>query len=182
MTPTFDENRLRFQFDAKWAVVKYDEHRDYRERLQKLAGSKAVDFVGIRGDEAFLIEVKDFRGHRIANKQRLTSGELAAEVGQKVRDTIAGLVGAYRTSCEPDSWRPFARAISCRQRVLKIIVWLEDDMAKNAQCWSQQASVLQNLVKQQTFWITARVLVVNGRAGSAPPGLVVSNLPGAGQP
>ena len=62
-----------------------------------LAGSKGTDFVGLHPDYGLLLlEVKDFRGHRIENRQRLRSGELAIEVACKARDTIAALVGAAR--------------------------------------------------------------------------------------
>ncbi|ETR70187.1 MAG: hypothetical protein OMM_08998 [Candidatus Magnetoglobus multicellularis str. Araruama] len=47
-----------------------------------------------------MIEAKDFRKERIKNQPRLTGGELAIEVAQKVRDTFAGIFGAYRWNNE----------------------------------------------------------------------------------
>jgi len=183
MTRTYKENHLRFEFGPQWIVEKYDDHRDYREKAARLSGTKAVDFVGVYANaEGFVIEVKDFRGFRLQNKKRLTSGELAEEVALKVRDTLAGLVGAYRTSCDPDMWQPFVHTIANRNKVLKVVLWLEDDMAKNAQEWRQQASTLQNAIKRQTSWVTARVLVLNQQMGRVTPDLTVSDLPGAGHP
>src|SRR5580692_8886295 len=72
---TFEEGHLRFRFDSSWYAIKYDEHPDYRERIERLDGTKAVDFVAVHRDsQLFLIEVKDFRGHRIENQPRLREG------------------------------------------------------------------------------------------------------------
>ena len=107
MPETFEEGHLRFRFDDSWYAIKYDEHPDYRERIERLDGTKAVDFVAVHRDsQLFLIEVKDFRGHRIENQPRLREGELAIEVGQKVRDTVAGIArptieGTMKTGSEP---------------------------------------------------------------------------------
>jgi hypothetical protein len=72
MPITINEKLLRFRFDDTWAVIKYDDHRDYLERIQHLPETKGVDFVAVL-DERFLyfIEAKDFRGHRIENRARV---------------------------------------------------------------------------------------------------------------
>jgi len=57
-------------------------------------GTKAVDFVGVRGGSLFFFEVKDFRGYRIENTRRQRE-ELPLEIGLKVRDSLAGVAGAY---------------------------------------------------------------------------------------
>ena len=120
MGRSFDEGGLRFVFGDAWQVEKYDEHRDYREKVGRLPGSKAVDFVGILDShDCYLIEVKDFRGHQAAMRQQL-SGDLEKTVALKVRDSIAGLIGAFRTSSEPDLWQPFARALANRCRAVRI--------------------------------------------------------------
>ena len=63
MPKTFEEAKLRFVFDDSWSVIKYDDHRDYRERISRLDGTKAVDFVAVYANEMlYLIEVKDFEG------------------------------------------------------------------------------------------------------------------------
>ncbi len=119
----FEEGALRFSFGERWRVEKYDEHRDYRRKIGKLEGTRAVDFVGLHDARSlFLIEVKDFRGSRIENKDRLASGELISEIGHKARDTIAGLVAAHRTSSEPEIWESFVSALARRSRRL----WIEN--------------------------------------------------------
>lgn len=95
----FKEGFLDFVFGERWQILKLDEHKDYRLRIGKLESTKAVDFIGILDQkELYLIEVKDLRGDRIANKDRLLKGQLAIEIAQKVKDSVACIVGAYRTS------------------------------------------------------------------------------------
>ena len=77
MSHKFEEGNQTFEFDAKWKVERYDGndgatlggHTFYRKQVSRLPGTKAVDFVGILvGEGGCLMEVKDLRGHRIANK------------------------------------------------------------------------------------------------------------------
>jgi hypothetical protein len=185
--PPFDEQHQRFTFDdQQWTVVKYDGHRDYREKIAKLDGTKAVDFVGLHnGPDGVLywIEVKDFRGYRIRNKHRLSDGELAAEVGHKVRDSIAGVIGAYRMSGQWEVWRPFVRAIWRRDCTIRVLLWLEEDNIPGPPGRRQNASQVQaQLLRDSLGWLTARVFVVSQTLGGCPPGLVVTDLPGAGKP
>ena len=75
MSTIFDEGYLRFEFDDAWTVVKYDETAEYA-RIRNQTEAKGVDFVGLiaAGRSRFLIyliEVKDFRGHRIENATRI---------------------------------------------------------------------------------------------------------------
>lgn len=82
MSVTHDEKLLRFSFDDDWRVLKWDEHPSYTGGLSKTSGTKAVDFLGIHLDAPWFIEVKDFRGYRIENKERISAGDLAQEVAE----------------------------------------------------------------------------------------------------
>ena len=180
MPKTFEEGHLRFQFDDSWFVIKYDEHPDYRERIERLDGTKAVDFVAVHMDsQLFLIEVKDFRGHRIENQPRLREGELALEVGQKVRDTVAGIIAAYHRGNDED-WERVVRRMGCRESPVRVILWLEQDLPGPPGRRSNQASVLIDALKSRLQWLTPRILVIP-RTGNAPHGLEVTNRPGAGR-
>ncbi|HEY2343094.1 MAG TPA: hypothetical protein VGH90_08710, partial [Chthoniobacteraceae bacterium] len=105
MPKVLDIERQRFEFGDRWIVAfKYDDSVFYRKEAAALQGSidaipqsaKAVDVIGLHdGMGLFLLEAKDFRGHRIANKPRM-QGEVAVEVAVKARDTVAALVGAAR--------------------------------------------------------------------------------------
>ena len=61
-TYEFAESGLTFQFPNDWVVFKYDEHRFYRYVSGE--GLKGVDFIGIRQDRLFLMEVKNY-GDRV---------------------------------------------------------------------------------------------------------------------
>jgi hypothetical protein len=187
MMGCFDEGHQRFTFDEEhWVVVKYDDHDDYRRRIANLEGTKAVDFVAVRngGDgDLYWIEVKDFRGYRIQNKRRLPDGELAIEIAEKVRDSIAGVVGAYCTSNDWPTWQPFVRALWRRSRVIRMLVWLEEDnMPRTSARRCNGAQVLTQQLKAKLGWLTKRVFVVSKATGSCPEGVEVADLPGAGQP
>ena len=181
--PTFDEGHQRFAFDdQRWAaVVKYDVHRDYREKIANLPDTKAVDFVGLyngRDGVLYWFEVKDFRGYRIQNKHRLSEGELATEVGQKVRDSIAGVIGAYRTSGEWDVWHPLVRALWRRKISIRVLFWLEEDNPPAPPRSRRNAAQVQaRLLRERLRWLTAHVFVVSHALGGCPDGLTVTDLP-----
>lgn len=128
MPGAFAEEHLRFVFDDAWSVVKYDDHRDYRERIERLEGTKAVDFVAVYANEVlYLIEVKDFRGYRIKNRLRIRDAELAVEVGQKVRDTSAGIVAANHRGNTTD-WGKTVRRLAVNATPVRVLLWLEQGL------------------------------------------------------
>ncbi len=172
-----EEGGLVFEFSDPWNVLKLDEHSDYRERIAKLEGTKAVDFLGILDEALYLIEVKDFRGHRIENKDRLTSGELSIEIGQKVRDSLACVVGAYRTSSAPETWTPFVRILSDKLKAVKVVLWVEHDLPDHHLARRKaKASVETQVFKKKLNWLTSQVLVCN-LAANTLSGVQVRNLP-----
>jgi len=138
----FVEGRIEFRFDdACWEVEKWDDHPAFTGSLgirringeltdpvsgkQLPEGTKAVDFVGLSAGELYLFEVKDFRGHAAANAHR-QEHELPLEIGLKVRDTIAGLLGAHRMA--PSPWlERVAGALCERTRRLHVIAWIVED-------------------------------------------------------
>jgi len=129
--PTIIEKKLTFSFPEGWLVNKYDEQSFYRQKVQKCRGTAAVDILALSETDLFLIEVKDFRKHRIENKKRIQHAELADEFAQKVRDTIAGLYGAYRW--HNSIFTPFCNYLYAnqkeeRRRKITAILFLEEDM------------------------------------------------------
>ena len=182
MPRTIEEGHLRFRFDDSWFVIKYDEHPDYEEWIKRLDGTKAVDFVAVHANaNLYLIEVKDFRGYRIQNRPRVRDAELAVEVGQKVRDTIAGIVAANHRGGTTVWDRP-VRRLAANAAPVRVLLWLEQDLPPGPRGRrSNELSVLIDALKQRLDWLTPRVFVVGLRYGEAPEGLLVSSLPGGGQ-
>lgn len=182
MSTVLDEGRLRFTFGDEWVIEKYDGHHDYRKGVGRLAGSKAVDFVASNpGQGLLLIEVKDFRNYRIKNKSRVGE-ELATEVGQKARDSVAGMVGALRNSSAPERWQPHIRHLVDRNHDVRILLWLEEDRqypsaVEERNHKARQASLVKE-IKKACRWLTPRTLVVSRASyGELIPGLAVASLP-----
>ena len=68
MPRTLTVENINFTFDNSWDVEKYDDHRDTRGFVGVVANRKAVDLIACRIGTAYFIEVKDYRGHRIAEQ------------------------------------------------------------------------------------------------------------------
>ena len=110
---TLAEGALRFSFGASCTVAQYESWAFYRNQLQRIAGTKAVDFVCINGGQTYLIEVKDYRIH-----PRIKPILLSDEVALKVRDTLAGLAAARVNANVPVEQQSAPRAVlSSRWRV-----------------------------------------------------------------
>ncbi len=174
-----EEGSLAFEFGNRWQIFKLDEHHAYRQRIQKLEGTKAVDFLGIFDKrELYLIEVKDFRGHRIKTRDRLLKGELAIKVAQKVRDSLACIIGSHHTSSEPEYWQSYVKLLCNRHRNIKIVLWLENDLSPSNYRLRRKAmaSVRVKVFKQKLKWLTSYVLVC-GSDKKDLPDVTVSNLP-----
>ena len=175
----FEEGTIRFQFRPRWEVIKFDEHPAYRRGIEELDETKAVDFVGLLDDELYFIEVKDFRGYRIQTKQRVQGGELWIEIGQKVRDSLAGIVSAYRTSSiEPELWSNLFDALKDKEQLLKVVLWLEEDCLPHQEHRMQKSrlSTRTKELKRKFRWLTTKVLVCNIQNNPLPD-LSVTNLP-----
>lgn len=195
MSRVFTEGKLEFTFDDTWTVQKWDDEPAYRDGIGRLARTRAVDFCGIRKGTLFILEVKDFRGSRIANKPRLREldvaevapgdappkGEmepLAEEIAWKVRDTIAGMIGARRCRLtEEHHWKPVLHALGDPTAGLHIVLWLEEDFPRSP----QQTSTLQENLRKKLGWLTTKVLVSSHKdPRSIPLGVQVRSLSGAG--
>ena len=183
--------KQRFTFGDRWTVAfKYDDTTFYREGPERLKGdlegatqaTRAVDVVGLHAEAGLLLlEAKDFRGHRIANKIRIKHGEIAVEVALKVRDTIAGLIGAARQNVLAFDSAAIKNACG-RGTNLLIVLWLEDDASNDALRWKQQLDTLTQLMKAKMSWLNAKFFVLGHSTQNRLPDLTVANLPGAGQP
>ncbi len=173
-----EEENLLFEFGERWNVFKFDEHHDYRQGIEKLNNTKAVDFLGIfDGSELYFVEVKDFRKYRIETKERLSGAQLAIEVAQKVKDSIACIVGAYHNSSEREHWRSYIRLLCASDSRIKVALWLEEDpsIPHHRSRQKARASIKTKVFQQKLSWLTKRVLVY-GKDKRELPDVIVSNL------
>lgn len=92
------EGALTFSFDGSCQATKYDAWSFYRNQFMKTCGgAKAIDFLCMSEGISWLIEVKDYRAHA-----RTKPIDLAQEVAEKVRDTLAGLAAAKTNANDLD--------------------------------------------------------------------------------
>ena len=163
---TFTEDRIEFSFDtALWDIVKWDDSPEFLgplgirrlngELAQIPQGTKAVDFVGLHRDDLYLFEVKDFRGHGPENAER-QEHELPLEIGLKVRDTIAGILGAQRIQPSPWLLRATA-ALRERARKLHVIAWIAEDRPRGSKArrvHNKTTLVRSAQLQQRLAWCT----------------------------
>lgn len=157
------EGNLTFQFPSDWQVCKYDgENHFYYNQVCQCQGTKAVDILALSGPQLFMIEAKDFRGDRIKNKERLNKGELIIEVAQKVRDTFAGLYGAYR--CFNEELQPFChRLFTGKYQPVKVVLLLEEDIppSNDIKSLKQKRAALAISIHKQLKFLSVHCSVHN---------------------
>lgn len=181
MVTQLDEGRRRFSFADGWVVWRYDcEDSGYSGISSALPHTKACDFIGYHPDGVYFVEAKDFRGYRIQNKPRLKQGEVATEVAQKARDTLAGIVAACRRAEKGQPWEKLATLILDTQRRMVVALCVEDDTAKDPRAWKQEMDTQQKLLHKRLKWLNVRGRVFSSSSGACLPDVTVTDLPGAG--
>lgn len=175
--PVLEEKYLRFEFADTWRVFQLDEHPSYRNSIAKLNGTKAVDFLGLHKNILYFIEVKDFKWYRIQNKKRVNSSELATEFGQKVKDSIACIIGSYRNPSYTDHYHDYFQKIKQCDSI-KSILWLEHDLPRYSPQNNRAKSGTQsNIYKKKLRWLGSNSHVwVSNMENSALPETVVTRL------
>jgi hypothetical protein len=140
--PSITEGKLSFVFADGWNVSKYDEWIHYRTHFIKICVAvKAIDILALepRGC-CWLVEIKDYRVHI-----RTKTIDLAEELAEKARDTLAGLVAAQ--FCANDESEKNSARQALRSRSLRIVLHLEQPI-KHSKLFPRAinpATVLQRL-------------------------------------
>lgn len=190
-TRTLREGDLDFTFDATWdLLIKWDDTATYRRGLaNQVEGSRAVDIVGRCGRELFLIEIKDYRGSERAptTRQTLADGgeDLVTTVATKVRDTIAGLVGAARLDRDADT-QALTRSLVEPKQPVCVVLWIEHaatlpGVKPSVQALRNKArgGVEFDRLQSAVRWLGARTLICSRADTHRLPGLIVCSTPGA---
>lgn len=157
----FPEQGIELRFLGA-TVVRWDAHAAFLRGLQRLTTTKAVDFALLAPDErVVLIELKDFRAHRVENRRRLTGGELAREVADKVRDTLAGMTWACgRGHADRDVLKVTSGFYRRDTKPLVVVLWLDrDDVAQAAEASTLQKEIARHL----RSYVHAKVVVTSLR-------------------
>lgn len=156
---TFSEGGVEIRFRDS-TVVRWDAHPAFLHGLQSVQGTKAVDFAVLTPDGTVaLVELKDFRDHETENRGRITGGELAQEVADKVRDSLAGMTWACK---RPHSDRDIERVTGGFYRrdtpKLLVILWLD----RNDKAGAAEAAILTGEIRKRLRpHIVARVVVTS---------------------
>ena len=118
--PSITEGQLTFQFPDDWKASKFDNWSFYRNQFQSVCGgAKAVDVLAIEPRVCFWkIEVKDYRQDR-----RTKTVDLAQEVAEKVRDSLAAVVAAQSNANDANEKALATAALQCHR--LRVVLHLE---------------------------------------------------------
>ncbi|MCA9998644.1 MAG: hypothetical protein KDE56_22930 [Anaerolineales bacterium] len=176
----FTEGKLVFMFNTSIIqTFQFDKHVDYQKASNALQQTKGVDFLGIQDETVlFFLEIKDFRGARIQNKKRLETGELTTEVGHKVRDSVACMIGANHTSSDPQHWHPYLKLLFNPTTPIWVILWLETDVVAQHKIQKQKVNdqTLRHDLKRKLRWLTTKVEVCSqNNPPRSVPGVQVIN-------
>ncbi len=162
------EGKIEFDFDDKiWKkVIKYDESTDFK-KIEKLNGTKAVDFAGLCNSDMVFIEVKNYRGVRIEKKEILKTGEIEDEIATKVKDTIAGIVGAARNSThQKHLFSEYLSSIINSKNQVKMVFWIEEDLnTMTNTTFKKRIKARKNnhikLLRTRLNWLTQKIFVAD---------------------
>lgn len=163
------ESGLLFKFSDQWEVYQLDKEADYREKIcRNIPETKSVDFIGFNEKQKILlfVEVKSFRGfgNRI-NIQRLTgeNDDITVEVAQKVRDSLATVIGGARNSTNlSDIWKRYIDHLNNKKN-LKVVSWVELDTSTEISLKRANVnmSTRRNILRKRLIWLTSDVRILN---------------------
>ena len=171
---------LIFEFDeTAWSyLMKYDsdgqnKQVDYDKLKNAIEGTKAVDFIGIfRNSHLNLIEIKNYKFNPIDPNLNIL-----AEIAQKVRDTMAGIIGGSRHSThQKENWHHHLQYLINSTKDVRIILWLEDDRPLDKRLKTRNSNYL-TILKKKLSWLTSNVKISNIADNDFGDALKVSNLP-----
>lgn len=201
----YEEGSQRFVFQCsewEWAH-RYDGSKEQKNLGNAISGSKAVDFVAHGKKYILLLEVKDFCGHEKENLWRIT-GEtdhakklgitlgpqdhaLHHELALKVRDTLAGLVGAatHSQNRQSEYQRLICEAMKGDKELLILgsIAFADKSICVGSQKFdlnNEQLKALQDKLKKALKpWLRCTVLLINpeGAGQYAERGIRIERLP-----
>jgi len=151
------EGALEFDFPNSCQASKYDDWSYYRNQFQSVANrSKAVDIVCVERRVSWLIEIKDYRRH-----PRTKTIDIADEVAEKVRDTLAGLAAAASNANESEERQHARKALASRK--WRVVLHLEQSAAPR-RLWRSPidpAALLLKLRSRKLKAVDAHPLICN---------------------
>lgn len=163
----FTESRLKFIFEDTWEVLQFDKTGEYRDAATILDNTKGVDFVAHFENGLYLFEIKNFRGYGQTPANRLKLGNsmevLLTEVAQKVKDTIALLVGFGRNDSTAHALWLKSLEHLCSQKPVIITAWVEEDSPASVRRKRKKAelAVKTEKLKKKLAWLSPIITIEN---------------------
>jgi hypothetical protein len=167
------ESKLKFNFETEhWSnVINFDKHADYInvekcikgtkiecENVKfRINGTQGIDILGIfEKNTLFFFEVKNFKNHRIANKEKFENSAdlLTTDIARKVRDSIACIVAGNRNSTHAkELWKRVLDILANHKKDIFVIFWMEED------CITPEKEKIklfnyQKTLQQKLKWLT----------------------------
>lgn len=161
----FFESNLKFTFDDSWEVIQYDKTEEYLNISKHLPETKAVDFLAFQNKIMYFMEVKNFRQYTDENQNRLANSmdNLSTEVAQKVKDTVAAIIGIGRNSVVNESiWKKSVTQLAGKGNIA-IVAWVEEDtntLVLRKRKKSEMATRTERF-KKKLSWLTSNVIIGN---------------------
>jgi hypothetical protein len=167
---SLDESGFRFEFGESWIhLVPWDQSPAFLRGIrlvqgtleERPEGTKAVDFVGVRDHELWMLEIKDFRNRDGEWEKRCP--ELPLEIALKVRDTLAGIIGTHhQTGAEPWTRAAVAKLatttpITVVAMIARPALWRDEPEAKH----KMRNDVLMKQTRRLLAWLSRRVFVID---------------------
>jgi hypothetical protein len=164
----FSESRLKFIFDeAVWQVIPFDKTQEYANVTKNLQEVKAVDFIAQHKNSLHFFEIKNLcrYGHIPANQQRVANSMevLTTEIAQKVKDSLALLVGFGRNDGTVHQlWRSNLNHLSSLHPVI-VTAWIEEDLTSSVRSKRKKSELNVKLekLKKKLAWLTPIVTIEN---------------------
>lgn len=176
MNNEMKEGKLKFIFDKKAEVIKFDEDKFYREYFMKLPEAKGIDFIFYDSKNLIFLEIKDCFGYEKENLYRTKTNFFESkevsfdiEVAKKVESTIACLIGAYtrKRSCETaEKLSKLCENLKIsdipkEKKQLWIILLLEGEFQIKTRTKKMIMKEIQQSLKQKLKWLECKVSVVD---------------------
>ena len=172
MNVSLTEGSLKFLFSDVRVARRWDGSAAYTNGVRKLSATSAADFCAVlANDGPVLVEVTDYRGHRLGSggsRSAIRSGALVDETVAKIRDSVVGILWACARSLDATGDEPVE---SVAQHLvnrhdgppkLLVVFWLEDDSLD-----AQSASVIaQKISTGLRHWLRPKIIVTNKRLES----------------
>jgi len=175
------ESELKFTFNDSWTnIIKFDESESF-DKIKQITGTKAVDFVGIKNNSLYFIEVKNERNNKqitiadllnklteiekkithcktINNNEEMLIKNIN-EIGQKVKDSLALIIGVNCISQSSKYFLDYKQILCCDKPNIKIILWNENNWINLPKKDKLSNDILNKQLKKKLLWFTKYIFI-----------------------